>query len=62
MTPEPEVASPHSPEAEGRHHAYRSSVIPWYVHLIWVTFWILAIVYIFSNLVPKMRVEVFNPP
>lgn len=60
---EPAPAAPlHSPEAEHRNHAYRSSVIPWYVHLIWIGFWIIAVIYIFTNLVPKLRVEVFNPP
>jgi hypothetical protein len=56
------VAPPHSALGEHQHHDYRSSRIPWYVHVIWISFWVVAIIYIFRYLVPSMQVELANPP
>jgi hypothetical protein len=50
----------HLPEAEHRHHRYRTNAIPWFVHLIWVGFWILAIWYVLRWLIPEVR-DTFSP-
>jgi hypothetical protein len=49
-------------EVEGQYHRYRGSKIPWYVHLIWLTFWLIAISYTLAWLLPKMRTELLSPP
>jgi len=49
-------------EVEGQHHRYRGSRIPWFVHLIWLTFWLFAVSYIVIYLFPKMRTELLPPP
>lgn len=49
-------------EVEGQHHRYRGSKIPWYVHLIWVGFWLFAVGYVIVWLFPKMRTELLSPP
>lgn len=49
-------------EVEAQHHRYRSHKIPWYVHLIWVTFWLFAISYTIVWLFPKLRTELLAPP
>lgn len=61
MTEQPPVnpsAPPDSPEAERRYHRYVGNRIPWFVHLIWVSFWILAVVYVLRYLVPAIRKEI----
>lgn len=47
---------------EGRFHTYASSVIPWYVRLLWIAFWILATAYLLRWLLPALPHEVLNPP
>jgi hypothetical protein len=49
-------------EAEHRHHSYRSNVIPSYVRLIWALFWIFAIYYAVTYLLPAMQQELLSPP
>jgi hypothetical protein len=44
-----------SVEEEGRHHSYRGNRIPWYVHLIWISFWIFAVAYTLRWLFPAIR-------
>lgn len=56
---EPEIASP---ETERRYHFYSSHVIPWYIHAIWISFWLFAIAYMLTNALPALRTEVINPP
>jgi len=53
---------PHSdaPEVEHRQHAYRTNRIPWFVHLLWLCFWIFAISYVVTFLVPAIQVELVN--
>lgn len=52
------MAVPHtSAEEEHRHHTYTSSVIPWYVRLIWALFWIFAISYAIKFLLPALQSE-----
>jgi len=58
MTPDEE----RSPEAEHQHHRYVGNRIPWYVHLIWLTFWALAVGYILAYQFPALRREFLSPP
>ncbi|MFO0807635.1 MAG: hypothetical protein U0746_03345 [Gemmataceae bacterium] len=51
-----------SPEAERKYHFYSSHVIPWYVHALWVSFWLGAIAYLLIYALPMVRTEVANPP
>ena len=41
------------------HHHYRSNVIPWYVRLIWIGFWIFAVYYTIAYLFPALREAIF---
>jgi hypothetical protein len=61
MNPSPPVEQT-SPEAEAKFHHYRSHEIPWYVHLIWVCFWLFCFWYILAFVFPEMRVELLTPP
>jgi hypothetical protein len=58
------VAKPDNtaPEIEAKNHAYLGNVIPWYVRLLWVGFWILCVAYILRWLVPALKSEIANPP
>lgn len=51
-----------SAEDEHRHHYYSGNRIPWYVHLMWVTFWIVAVIYTIRYLFPDLRTELLLPP
>ena len=51
-----------SPEDEHVFHHYRGNVIPWYVRLIWVGFWIGSIYYIIKYFFPAMQIELVSPP
>jgi len=44
-------------EQEHRHHTYTSNVIPWYVRLIWILFWIFAIYYGITYFLPAIQSE-----
>jgi hypothetical protein len=59
MIPKPENTPP---EEENKNHTYVTNRIPWFVHLIWVTYWILAISYVLSYQFPVIRTEILNPP
>ncbi len=50
------------PEVENKNHTYVTNRIPWYVHLIWLAFWIMAISYILYYQLPAIRTEFLNPP
>ncbi len=50
------------PDVEGRHHAYVGSEIPWYVRLIWLGFWVFAIYYVVTYLMPAIQLEFFRRP
>jgi hypothetical protein len=54
-TSEGRTGDQHSPEAEGRYHRYFTNRIPWYVHLLWLGFWMLAVGYVLSFLFPAIR-------
>ncbi len=56
------VSNPSSPAQEGRFHHYRGNAIPWYVRLIWIGFWIFAIVYTVQYLFPDLQRELLNSP
>ena len=51
-----------SPEKEARFHTYSSHVIPWYVRMIWIVFWIFAIGYVVRNFLPAIQSELVSPP
>ena len=51
-----------SATAEHRYHSYSSNRIPWYVRLIWIGFWIFAIYYVITFLLPDLQTEVLKPP
>jgi hypothetical protein len=56
---EPEA---HSPQAENRHHRYIGNHIPWWVHLMWVSFWFFAIWYVLRYLFPAIQSDFVSPP
>ena len=51
-----------SAEAEHRWHSYVGNRIPWYVRLLWMMFWVLAIYYTIAYLFPALQVEIVSPP
>ncbi len=51
-----------TPEKELQYHTYVSSVIPWYVRLIWLVFWIFAAAYVIRNFLPAIQTELLTPP
>ena len=50
------------PEVENRHHTYVTNRIPWFVHVLWALFWILAIAYVLVYQFPAIRHEILTPP
>lgn len=58
----PTTQEPETAEQERKFHTYVSHVIPWYVRLIWVIFWIFAIGYVISNFLPAIQSELLTPP
>jgi hypothetical protein len=51
-----------SAESELRHHTYITNVIPWYVRLIWVLFWIFVIYYGVTYFLPAIQEELLFQP
>jgi hypothetical protein len=49
-------------EMENQYHHYTGNAIPWYVRLMWLGFWILAIAYTIRLLFPAMQAELFKQP
>lgn len=49
-------------EQEGQHHNYAGHVIPWFIRLMWLFFWIFATAYVVKYLLPALQVELLNPP
>ncbi|MBX3427357.1 MAG: hypothetical protein KF688_16885 [Pirellulales bacterium] len=47
---------------ESRFHNYVGNRIPWYVRLLWLGFWVLAVVYVIKYLFPILPVEIADPP
>ena len=50
------------PEEENKNHRYLGSDIPWYVHVMWVAFWLFAITYTLVFLLPRLPSEIMSPP
>ena len=50
------------PQVENQYHRYLGSQIPWYVHLLWLTFWGLALYYVARYLFPIIQPELISPP
>ena len=48
-------------QTEGQYHNYTGNAIPWYVRVMWLGFWILAVVYTIRFLFPAMQTELFQP-
>ena len=51
-----------TPEQELQYHTYVSHVIPWYLRLMWLVFWIFAIGYAIKNFLPAIQTELLSPP
>lgn len=51
-----------SAEAEHQHHSYIGSHIPWYVHVLWVSFWAFAVYYVLTYLFPAFKSEFLPLP
>lgn len=51
-----------SPQAESEWHGYVGNRIPWYVRLIWLGFWGIAVYYTITYLFPALQVEIVSPP
>lgn len=51
-----------SADFERKYHHYRGNRIPWYVRLIWLGFWIMAVYYVVTYLFPALQVEMVSPP
>jgi hypothetical protein len=49
-------------EVEHRFHHYSGNRIPWYVHLVWVSFWVFVVYYAITYLFPALRIELVSPP
>jgi hypothetical protein len=56
------VPEPRTPIEENRHHTYVGTKIPWYVRLMWVAFWVMAITYVITYLLPMLQRELAAPP
>ena len=51
-----------SADDELNYHTYSSHVIPWYVRLMWLIFWIFAIGYSIKYFLPAFQSELLSPP
>lgn len=47
---------------ENRYHSYVGNRIPWYVRLIWIGFWIMAVYYTVRYLFPDLQTELLRAP
>ena len=47
-------------ESDETYHNYIGNRIPWYVRLIWIGFWVFAIVYTIRFLFPAIQTELFQ--
>jgi len=58
------MTDPRSPQPldEERYHTYVGTRIPWYVRLMWVAFWIFAVTYVITWLLPALQHELVTPP
>jgi len=51
-----------TPESEHNFHHYRGNVIPWYVRMIWIGFWIFTVYYIITYFFRAMQIKLTSPP
>ena len=56
------VPEMNTPDAEQQHHRYVGNQIPWYVHVLWISFWSLAVYYVLRFLLPALQQEFLTPP
>ncbi|MGI9456830.1 MAG: hypothetical protein ACR2NU_09720 [Aeoliella sp.] len=49
-------------EDEREFHSYRNNRIPWFVHLMWVGFFVFAICYVIAFLIPELPAEFVHSP
>ena len=66
MTQHGEPQTPDRPEqtsaaVESRFHTYVGNRIPWYVRLLWLCFWVVAVYYVITYLFPDLQTAIFNP-
>ena len=54
------MATENDIRSEGEFHNYTSNSIPWYVRLMWLGFWILAVTYTIRFLFPAVQSELFQ--
>jgi len=47
---------------ENQNHTYVGHVIPWYVRLIWILFWIFTIAYSIKYFLPAIQTELLQAP
>ena len=50
-----------SAQTEHQHHRYVGNQIPWYVHVLWLLFWIFAIYYVLRYLFTAIQRELLFP-
>lgn len=50
-----------SPAEENRFHTYATHHIPWYIRIMWVVFWVLAVYYVIRWAVPMAKVFFKQP-
>ena len=53
---------PNSAEQENRQLRYFGNQIPWYIHAMWVLFWLGVIAYHVAYLIPALKSELLSPP
>jgi hypothetical protein len=53
---------PQGPDLEKQQLSYQGHELPWFVHLMWVSFWAFAIYYVLRYLLPALQTEWLNPP
>lgn len=51
-----------SPAEENQFHTYVTHRVPWFVHVLWLCFWILAIWYVLAYQFPIIPTEIQSPP
>jgi hypothetical protein len=49
-------------EEESRYHHYTGNTIPWFIHLMWLLFWVFSIIYLIRFMLPALQVELVTPP
>lgn len=48
-------------EAEHQYHDYEGKRIPLLIHLMWISFWILAVWYVARYLFPNLASQLISP-